>query len=76
MANRGLISGMMIESQHQYIVYGSVRGLVSEHRTAMAAQRSLISDQRGCRTQGGYSDASVMMWTTDGWRPADVQSEL
>lgn len=76
-ARRGLIKQMMVQSKFPYIVYGYVRGLVSEHSTTMAAQRSLIHDQRSCRSLGGgaYSDATVMMWTTEGWRPADVQSD-
>lgn len=72
---KSLINGMMVASGYRYIVYGAVRGLVSEHRDAMAAQRALISDQRGCREQGGYSDANVYMSDGIHWVPADVQGE-
>jgi len=56
---RGDLHGMTRAAPHPYIVCGSVRGLVSSHRTIEAAERALERDRRGCRRQGGYSDASV-----------------
>jgi hypothetical protein len=65
---KAYIGNLTIESQHAIILYGSVRGLVSEHRLVSGARRSLERDRRGCRSQGGYSDAKVYEWTTDGWK--------
>lgn len=44
-----------------YTVEGSVRGIISRHRTLSAACRSLLRDQRQCSGLGGgsYSDAAV-----------------
>lgn len=68
------VGNLTVSSKHAYIVYGFVRGLVSEHRTQIAAEKSLIRDQRGCRSQGGYSDASVYEWTGEGWQVCEVSS--
>jgi hypothetical protein len=57
--NSKLIHGIKVESNYPYIVYGKVRGLVSEHRSERAAEKSLAKDRRGCSKQGGYSDAQV-----------------
>jgi hypothetical protein len=65
--NSGYIGNMTVGSNHQVIVYGSVRGLVSEHRTESGAMASLARDERGCRSQGGYSDARIYHWTNNGW---------
>ena len=70
MKNKSYIGNMQVGSNNNVIVYGSVRGLVSEHRTVSAAEKSLARDQRGCRSQGGYSDASVYEWTAEGWQVA------
>jgi len=64
---RSMIYGVTVASEYPYIVYGSVRGLVSEHRSERAARRSLAHDQTGCESHGGYSDASVWEQTADGW---------
>lgn len=53
-----------------YIVYGHVRGLVSQHRTHRGAIKALSADVRGCKSLGGgaYSDAQVYQWTDRyGW---------
>jgi len=67
--NRGNIYGETVKSAYPYIVYGSVRGLVSEHRTLSGATRSMLRDASGCASLGGgaYSDASIWAWTEDGW---------
>lgn len=62
-----MIGNMTVRSGSSYIVYGSVRGLVSEHRTQSGAQESLAGDQRGCKSQGGYSDARVYQWDGESW---------
>lgn len=57
-----------LASKFPVIVYGSVRGIVSEHRNAHAAAKSLRADQRGCKSQGGYSDARIYVWEeSEGW---------
>jgi len=64
----GYIGNLTVTSAQRYIVYGSVRGLVSSHRTEVGALASAARDQQGCRIQGGYSDASVYEWSDDsGW---------
>ena len=52
----------MTTKSSKYEVRGSVRGLVSTHRTLAAAQKSLARDQRGCRSQGGYSDCRIYIY--------------
>ena len=43
-----------------YVCSGSVRGECGHvHRTLRGAARCLARDQRGCRSQGGYSDRHV-----------------
>ena len=43
-----------------YTTYGSVRGGCGHrHKTIRAAEHCLDRDQRGCSSQGGYSDRSV-----------------
>jgi hypothetical protein len=64
---RSQIAGMTVASDARYIVYGSVRGLVSSHRTRNGAFCSCRRDQAGCERQGGYSDASVYAQTPGGW---------
>ena len=64
---RGYIGNLTVRSAYPLIVYGSVRGLVSEHRSQRAAEASLRADQQGCRMQRGYSDARIYGWTNDGW---------
>lgn len=74
MKNKSYIGNVTVSSNSSVIVYGSVRGLVSEHRTVSAAQKSLARDQRGCRSQGGYSDANVYEWTDAGWQTSEVSA--
>lgn len=59
MKYESMIGSMSVASNRPYIVYGSVRGLVSTHWTPSGAFRSLEHDVRGCGSQGGYSDAYV-----------------
>lgn len=71
--NSSYIEQLTVESNCQYIVYGSVRGLVSEHRKVEAALRSARRDQAGCASQGGYSDAYVYRWdASEGWAVVDT----
>jgi hypothetical protein len=75
--NSAYIGNLTVRSTDKYIVYGSVRGLVSEHRTLSAADKSLARDQAGCKSQGGYSDASVYHWSdSDGWVIAHDLSDI
>jgi hypothetical protein len=75
MKNKAYIGNLTVSSDSNIIVYGSVRGLVSEHRTISAASKSLERDQRGCRGQGGYSDAHVYEWSdADGWVAAEIEA--
>jgi hypothetical protein len=67
---KAMIENLQVTSNAKYIVFGNVRGLVSEHRTLSAAQRSLAADQRGCKAQGQghYSDARIYTSTlSDSW---------
>lgn len=43
-----------------YTTWGPVRGGCGHaHRSIEAAERCLEKDQRGCASQGGYSDRSI-----------------
>lgn len=45
-----------------YTTHGSVRGGCGhKHRTIEAAGKCQQSDQAGCKSQGGYSDRSVVL---------------
>lgn len=68
---RAAVCGLMTGADCRFIVCGSVRGLVSEHRTIKGAIRSLLRDGRGCKAQGGYSDALVYAWDDSkmAWEP-------
>jgi hypothetical protein len=61
-----------------YIVFGDVRGLVSEHRVLMAARQSRRHDHAACASLpsgNSYSDCKVYFWTDEGsWCP-DVTDE-
>lgn len=74
--NSAYIGNLTIRSTSPVIVYGSVRGLISEHKTVTGAEASLRKDQKGCRSQGGYSDARVYEWSeSEGWElaaPSDI----
>ena len=66
--HRSMIGGMTVASGSNYTVYGSVRGLASEHHSVQAARASRNEDRHGCKTAGGYSDATVYCWDDkDGW---------
>lgn len=67
MKNRAYIGNLMVDSHGAYIVWGSVRGLVSEHRTQGCAENSLGRDRRGCKSQGGYSDSMIYKWDGGVW---------
>jgi hypothetical protein len=48
-------------SRKYYTTIGSVRGCCGHHhRTIAAAEMCLTRDQRGCKSQGGYSDRRVV----------------
>ena len=50
-----------------YITRGDVRGECGhEHRTESGAERCIAADQRGCASQGGYSDRYVIAVDDDG----------
>ena len=72
--NKAYIENLTVSSKQNYIVYGSVRGLVSEHRTQSGAERSAAKDRNGCHSLGGgaYSDVSVYQWTARGWQVCEV----
>ena len=67
----GLIENLTVASNLPYIVYGAVRGLVSEHRLLRAAQWARLRNQADCHSLPGgnaYSDACVYCWDDeDGW---------
>lgn len=49
-----------------YRVVGNVRGWCGHrHRSLHAAARCLRNDQSGCRSQGGYSDRSIVVYDGD-----------
>lgn len=64
--NHAKIDGITVSSNYKFVVYGSVRTLVSEHRTLRGAQISLEEDMKGCQKSRGYSDAAIYEWA-DKW---------
>lgn len=70
-SKRSQIGNVTVGSNLPVIVWGSVRGMVSEHRSIAAARKSLARDQRACAGLSSgltrtYSDASVYLWSEDG----------
>lgn len=68
---RAMIDGTTVTSRYPFIVYGSVRGLVSEHKSERAAFAGLQYDQDQCDklSSGSYSDAAVYMAHDGEWVP-------
>lgn len=53
--------GPWVAAEPAYATWGSVRGNCGHrHATLAAAVDCLRADQRGCRSQGGYSDREVV----------------
>lgn len=61
------LGNVTVTAEQRYIVHGSVRGLVSQHRTLGGAESSLKRDKAGCRAQGGYSDAQIYEYDGSQW---------
>jgi hypothetical protein len=56
-----------------YSTYGSVRGCCGHrHQSMGAAEKCLAHDQAGCRSQGGYSDRSIVLVGDDGYLYRDM----
>ncbi len=70
--NKSYIGNVTVSSNSSVIVYGSVRGLASEHRSIDAAVKSLEKDRKGCKSQGGYSDAAVYVFRDGAWELKQV----
>ena len=51
----------------RYTTYGDVRGQGPIRKTEAAAEADLIKDQKGCKSQGGYSDRSLCYIGDDGF---------
>lgn len=64
---RACIGAMTVGADLPVILYGPVRGLVSQHESLDAARVALARDHAGCRRQGGYSDARVYAYTSGRW---------
>jgi len=76
MATSSNIDQIAVASSNPFIVYGPVRGIVSEHRSERAAFASLHRDRQGCHQQRGYSDAAVYMAHDGEWiRCADFSED-
>lgn len=75
--NSAYIGNLTVRSNSQYIVYGSVRGLISEHRSVDAAHKSCKRDHGTCSrySAGSYSDAGVYEFTNGEWNPVYEDSE-
>lgn len=66
--HRSMIGQLMVASEYDYIVYGSVRGLVGGYKSVQHARSVLRDDASGASSSGGYSDAQVYCWDDeDGW---------
>jgi len=56
----------MTTRDHDWTTSGSVRGGCGHrHRTITGAARCLERDRSGCRSQGGYSDRSIVRVPVD-----------
>lgn len=55
----------------KYSTYGSVRGTCGhKHKSIAAARKCLEEDQKGCASQGGYSDREIYREENGiSWRP-------
>ena len=69
--HRSMIGNLTVTSDRPYIVYGEIRGLVSEQHLLRAAQQAAEQDRADCaKLPGGncYSDVAVYCWDDeDGW---------
>jgi hypothetical protein len=69
---------MTITSKSPYILYGSVIGFRSSHRTLSGAERAAAKLQRACRSLPGgnaYSDATVYVFERGHWELAPITEE-
>jgi len=57
--NQAMIGNITVESNYEFVVYGPVRGKISEHRRLSSAEKALAKDRHGCKKAGGYSDCSI-----------------
>ncbi|HYH67259.1 MAG TPA: hypothetical protein VD866_21360 [Urbifossiella sp.] len=71
-----LIGGVQVPG-FRYVVYGTIRGYVSTHRTKRAAERALAEDARKQLRAGTWSDALIYRWR-EGWELVgkDLEVEL
>ena len=60
--HRAYIGQMLVASRYEYILYSPYSGVISEHRTTRGLSRAAARHARGCRAQGGYSDAQTLGW--------------
>lgn len=60
-----------------YTCVGSVRGSCGhDHKTIAAAVRCNDRDQKGCASQGGYSDRSIVAVGDDGYSRRLTEAEV
>jgi hypothetical protein len=71
--NTASIGVMRVSSKFPVIVYGDVRGLISEHREVGPAREGLRRDRRKCSNLGGgaYSDGAVYVFRRGVWDSID-----
>lgn len=60
--HRAYIGQMLVASRYEFILYSPYSGVISEHRTTQGLSRAEARHSRGCRAQGGYSDAQTYGW--------------
>ena len=65
----GMIDNHTVRSDYPYVVYGSVRGHRSSHRTLSGAIRAADRDRAACAALPGraYSDVWVYRHDGSGW---------
>ena len=68
----GMIGNVTVRSKAKYIVFGTMRGLVSEHRKLYVARLSAEKDRKSCGSLGGgaYSDVAIYESVDGCWKPA------
>lgn len=63
--------------KNYYRNFGDVRGeCPHRHRTLTGAMRCNVQDQRGCASQGGYTDRMIYRITPHGAALADLSGEV
>jgi hypothetical protein len=56
-----------VHAVRRWTTWGSVRGMGPLRSEKSDAERDLVDDDKGCASQGGYSDRRLCTVDADGW---------